>query len=83
MDLNSSEIIAIAVTKRPWHGQTRSGYGNAIPTRFLLTLKNGRRHRVLCRIHSNIGFLYIKQKGETLGAEVPLKDAAERMGFVI
>lgn len=54
------------ITDAPRSGQTRSGYGKAIPTRYMVRF-NGKWRRVYCRIFSNIGTLYIKApKGEVI-----------------
>ncbi|MCK9326092.1 MAG: hypothetical protein M0P69_11430 [Bacteroidales bacterium] len=44
---------------------TSTGYGDAIPTRYMVKVTN-RWYRVYCCIHSNSGTLYIKKfpKGE-------------------
>lgn len=49
-----------------WHVKglqyTASGYGKAIPTRWMVTV-NGRKYRVYCSVYSNSGTCYIKRKG--------------------
>lgn len=47
------------VTDMPRSGQTQTGYGKAIPTRYMVKF-NGRWQRVYCCIYSNSGTLYIK-----------------------
>lgn len=49
----------------PRKGQTVSGYGGAIPTRYMLTY-DGRRYRVKVMQYGNSGSAYIMVKGSPL-----------------
>jgi hypothetical protein len=54
------------ITDTPRSGQTQTGYGEAIPTRYMVRFNNKWR-RVYCAIFSNNGTLYIKApKGEVI-----------------
>lgn len=54
------------ITDTPRSGQTQTGYGKAIPTRYMVRF-NGKWRRVYCAIFSNSGTLYIKApKGEVI-----------------
>jgi hypothetical protein len=44
---------------------TRTGYGNKIPTRYMINFE-GRNYRVYCRVYSNSGTCYIVRKGEEI-----------------
>jgi hypothetical protein len=56
-----------------WHVKglqyTASGYGKAIPTRWMVKV-DGRTYRVYCSIYSNNGTCYIKRKGYTLDQNI-------------
>ena len=62
------EQIQDAKIKELWwqkRGLMFTGYGDAIPTRYMVRVSN-RWYRVYCCIHSNSGTIYIKKfpKGE-------------------
>ena len=42
---------------------TASGYGSKIPTQYMVRTSGNRWRRVYCRIYSNIGTLYVVEKG--------------------
>ena len=48
----------VATTDIPLKGQTLSGYGSALPTRYLIQVNN-RWRRVKCYQYSNAGTYYI------------------------
>lgn len=43
---------------------TASGYGNKIPTEYMVRMFDQRWHRVYCIIHSNNGTCYVVIKGK-------------------
>lgn len=53
------------VTEIPRSGQTVSGYGRKIPTRYMIRY-SGRWHRVYAMSYGNAASVYIVSKGETL-----------------
>lgn len=61
-DSHRTESVPVKVAELPWqkHGLswTATGYGERIPTRFMVQYKNVWR-RVYCRIFSNNGTLFI------------------------
>lgn len=66
---DNSLARVIATERRLWEaprsGQTQSGYGSAIPTTWMVRLRGFKGlRRVYCVIHSNIGTLYVKIKGQ-------------------
>jgi hypothetical protein len=60
---NPREITGMRVTDIPRHGQTVSGYGGAIPTRYMLEYK-GYWRRVYAMAYANSATLYVRVKGE-------------------
>jgi len=61
-----SKKVEHKLTDLPISGQTATGYGKKIPTRYMVRFK-GRWRRVYCAIFSNSGTLYISSpKGESI-----------------
>lgn len=58
-----SKVTGYTFGGTPRKGQTFSGYGGAIPTRYMLTY-DGRRYRVKVMRYGNSGSAYISIKGE-------------------
>ena len=56
------EYGRVKVTECP-HSNSRTGYGDKIPTQYLVFIAKKWR-RVYCRQYSNIGTLYVLIKGE-------------------
>lgn len=50
--------VPLKETPAPRSGQTRTGYGSAIPTRYMVFV-NGKWRRVKCRVFSNNGTLHL------------------------
>lgn len=50
--------VPVRETPAPRSGQTRTGYGAAIPTSWMVFV-NGKWRRVKCRIYSNNGTLHL------------------------
>ena len=61
-ELEANEIINVEETNIPRKGQTVSGYGKNLPTRYVITLKNKRKYRVKVVCFSNSGTAYISTK---------------------
>jgi hypothetical protein len=61
-------VGSVKVTKQPSYGQTATGYGGKIPTRFTLRYGEGhmRHARVYAMCYGNGSSLYIVVKGEEL-----------------
>lgn len=57
------------ISELPWQklglSYTRTGYGNKIPTRYMINFE-GRNYRVYCRQFSNAGTYYIIRKGKEI-----------------
>ena len=63
---NNFQVI---VTKEPTYGQTVSGYGGKIPTRY--KVKVGRKwHRVYVAIYGNSGTTYIRLNKEDVLVDI-------------
>ncbi len=58
-------VSQVKVEAAPRSGQTVSGYGGAVPSRFMVKY-DGRWHRVYMLVYCNSGSPYIKKNGETL-----------------
>jgi hypothetical protein len=56
-------VTSVRVTPIPRHGQTVSGYGGAIPTRYLIRYL-GVWRRVRMMQYGNAGSAYVMVKGE-------------------
>lgn len=58
--------VHVRVKETWWQKQglsfTASGYGAAIPTRYVTTI-NGREHRIYAVVYSNNGSLYVRIRG--------------------
>lgn len=69
----STEAVEIKTDMLWWQEKglsyTASGYGSKIPTRYKVK-HNNKWKRVYCRIYSNIGTLYIMDKGEKLIVQI-------------
>lgn len=52
----------------PW---TASGYGNKIPTRYMVRTIDQKWRRVYCCIYSNVGTLYVMHGKEKTIVELP------------
>lgn len=61
-------ITALRITGIPRKGQTVSGYGGAIPTRYLVRY-GSRWYRVKVMQYGNAGTAYITVKGEDLALD--------------
>ena len=61
--LPESEIKATRQTDAPRRGQTRSGYGNRLPTTWEMQLSDRRWRRVYVICHSNSGTAYVLVRG--------------------
>lgn len=63
----------VKVKQLPWQklglSYTASGYGAKIPTQHMV-YGGGRWRRVYCRLHSNIGSLFIIVDGKQVACEV-------------
>lgn len=61
---NNGDLI---INELPWQklglSYTRTGYGNKIPTRYMIQI-DGRKYRIYTRCFSNAGTSYIIFKGE-------------------
>ena len=70
-------MTKVRVTEAPRSGQTVSGYGGKIPTRYELRYE-GRWHRVYMMQYGNSGTPFIRHRGEDLvlsiAAEHKLED---------
>ena len=71
-------ITDARITDTPRSGQTVSGYGGQIPTRYQLRYK-GRWHRVYMMQYGNAGTPYIKHGGEDLVLTIHAEHEIERM----
>jgi hypothetical protein len=60
---NPDSVTDVRVTAIPRKGQTVSGYGGAIPTRYLIRYK-GVWRRVRVMVYGNSGSAYVMVKGE-------------------
>jgi len=58
-------VTEYRVTDTPRYGRTVSGYGGAIPTRYMIRYA-GRWHRVLMMQYGNGGSAYIRKAGADL-----------------
>jgi hypothetical protein len=63
LEINPS-INLISEPMAPTYGQTVSGYGSKIPTRYKVQVFNNRWHRVYMVQHANAGTAFIIHKGE-------------------
>lgn len=61
----AANVTDTRITARPWKGQTVSGYGGSIPTRYMLKY-SGRWYRVKVMQYGNAGSAYITVKGRDL-----------------
>lgn len=61
--LSDNDICGKRHDREPRYGQTRTGYGNKIPTSVELLLSDNRWHRVYVVIWSNMGTRYVVFKG--------------------
>ena len=65
--LEISDVVSAAVDARaPRSGQTASGYGPKVPTRYRLTLTDGRTRRVYSAQYGNSGSAYVMRAGESI-----------------
>lgn len=64
--LDESRITERRLTTVPRTRQRQDGYGNKIPTCYMLQLDGKRWHRVYCVCWSNAGSLYVTEKGQWL-----------------
>lgn len=62
-------VTRVKVEAAPRSGQTVSGYGGAIPTRFMVRY-DGRWHRVYMMQYGNSGSPYIKSGGQVLHLDI-------------
>lgn len=62
-------VSMVKAEAAPRSGQTLSGYGGAIPSRFMVKY-DGRWHRVYMMVYGNSGSPYIKKNGETLHLDI-------------
>lgn len=62
-------VTAVKVTAVPWSGRTASGYGAAIPTRYMVRY-GWRWHRVRAMVYGNSGSLYIRSSGTDLFLDI-------------
>lgn len=63
--LTGDRIIGASVeNQEPTYGHTVSGYGSGIPSRYTLTLTDGRTRRVYFAQYGNSGSLYVVVGGE-------------------
>jgi hypothetical protein len=68
MDLDTRKVVGAKRTATP-RNYSVSGYGNKIPTSWLLQLQEGNRarwHRVYVICYSNAGSAYVRSRGERL-----------------
>ena len=71
--IEKTDIIDVKTTVLPARGQTVSGYGDRLPTRFLIKLRQDNRwHRVSVSCYSNAGFVYVMIDRERFGCETAL-----------
>lgn len=68
--IEKNEVVVNLITSPLWWQKrglmfTASGYGQKIPTQYLIEW-NKKRYRVYCCIFSNIGSCYIISKGQKI-----------------
>lgn len=61
--LEANDILAVRESNPPRKGQTTSGYGGRLPTRYEIQTKDKRWHRVRVVCYANAGTPYITVKG--------------------
>ena len=65
--LTPADVIAYhTAPAAPRYGQTATGYGPKIPTRYRLTLTDGRTRRVYVAQYGNSGSAYVIRGGESV-----------------
>jgi len=67
-------VTEYRVTDVPWSGRTVSGYGGAIPTRYMVRYAN-RWHRVRMMQYGNAGSAYITRQGQALFLDIDTEHA--------
>lgn len=70
-------VSATRVTFTPLSGQTVSGYGGQIPTRYMIRYA-GRWHRVYVMQYGNAGSVYIRKGGQTLFLDTDTEHSLSR-----
>jgi hypothetical protein len=71
-------VTAYRVTEVPWSGRTVSGYGGAIPTRYMVRYAN-RWQRVKMMQYGNAGSAYIRQGGRDLFLDIDTEYALQAL----
>lgn len=59
-------VTGVKITDVPTSGQTASGYGGAIPTRYMIRYGSHHWRRVYAMVYANSGSVYIRWAGEEL-----------------
>jgi hypothetical protein len=74
--LNPGAVIAIAAdTSAPRYGRSASGYGSRIPTRYRVTLCDGRVRRVYVMAYGNSGSAYVTINGRPVFLDIATEHA--------
>lgn len=64
MAIEYGTVAAVQVTEQPRYGQTASGYGSKVPTRYKVRLADDQRwRRVYAMVYGNSGSIYVQVKG--------------------
>ena len=74
LDLELSDIKAVYRTREIPVNCSASGYGNKIPTQYLIKTVDNRIHRVYCICYSNSGSLWINYHGKKPMVETAILD---------
>lgn len=67
------------ITPIPRHGQTVSGYGGRIPTRYMIRYM-GVWRRVYAMVYGNAGSVYVNVKGSPVFLDIETEYSLEDMG---
>lgn len=78
--LNASEVSEVKITDTPRSGQTISGYGSKIPTRYMLKIGN-RWHRVYAMVYGNSGSSYVLRNREVYFLNSDTEYRIERFNY--
>lgn len=75
---DASLTESVLVTDSPTYGQTVTGYGGKIPTRYMLKYA-GRMRRVYAMAYGNSASVYIVVNGEDLFLDLTTQERIERL----
>lgn len=74
LDLELSDVKAIYRTRKIPVNYSRTGYGNKLPTQYMIQTTDKKMHRVYCICYSNSGSLWINYQGKKPMVETAILD---------